>query len=151
MISKRIDEIMVQKTNHPRMMIFPEGTTNNGLFLMEFKKGAFIDHKPIKIQALTFDSLVNPCWNLINVLPNIILMLANPNMTLTMHAFEENFNPQYSLDKRGLTGKEDPETTWQYVAEDVYYLMEYGFGLKRTGDTWRDKQEFKNGLNIKVA
>jgi lysophosphatidylcholine acyltransferase/lyso-PAF acetyltransferase len=133
------------------MMVFPEGTTNNGQCLMEFKKGAFIDHKPIKIQALTYDSLVNPCWNLMNVLPNLILMLANPSMTLTMHAFEENFNPQYSLDKRGLTGKEDPETTWQYVAEDVYYLMEYGFGLRRTGDTFRDKVEFKKNLNIKVV
>lgn len=132
------------------MMIFAEGTTNNGEWVMEFKKGPFIDHRPMRINALTFDSHVNPCWNLINAFPNVILMMANVGMGLTMHCFEENFNPQYSLDKRGITGKTNPEKTWEYVAEDVYYLMEYGFGLGRSHNTFRDKVEFKKNLNIKV-
>jgi len=149
-IKTRINQVEVQKTNHPTMMVFAEGTTNNGEWIMEFKKGAFIDHRPIKIHALTFDSKVNPCWNLINAVPNVILLWANPGMGVTIHSFQENFNPQYSLDKRGITGNSDPETTWQYVADDVYYLMEYGFGIGRSHNTFRDKVEFKKNLNIKV-
>jgi len=37
-------------------MIFPEGTTTNGKYIVEFKKGPFLPFAPIRPYAFKFDS-----------------------------------------------------------------------------------------------
>ena len=38
----------------PQLVIFPEGTTSNCRGLLDFKKGAFKDFKPMKIVGIKF-------------------------------------------------------------------------------------------------
>ena len=47
-ISQRIKDFEENKNEVP-ITLFPEGTTTNGTALLEFKKGAFIHLKPIKL------------------------------------------------------------------------------------------------------
>jgi len=55
-IKTRADNIMAGKT-FPTLMIFPEGTTNNGWGLMKFKQGAFVNECPLKIYAIEYKTL----------------------------------------------------------------------------------------------
>lgn len=127
-------------------MIFPEGTTNSGEWLMDFKKGAFLHEVPLKIRGLTYNTTINPCWNLVDIVTCLMLMFCNWRSELTMHEFDD-FNPQYTIDKNGL--KKGDENNWIYIVEDIYYLMEYGFDLKKSGaSTWRDKADLKKNLNL---
>ncbi|GMH84996.1 hypothetical protein TrST_g12830 [Triparma strigata] len=47
-------QLRAKDERFPRMCIFPEGTTNNGGCLMEFKKGAFAPGEPITPILLTY-------------------------------------------------------------------------------------------------
>ena len=49
-----------------QILMFPEGTTSNGNFLLEFKKGAFIHDLPITISSLNYKSRVCSSFNLMN-------------------------------------------------------------------------------------
>ena len=67
-------------------------------------------------------------------------------MILTLHEFEI-FDPKYTLEKNGLGP--DGEDNWQYIVKDVEYLFEYGCGLIKSGNSWRDKKDFKERINWK--
>jgi len=54
LIKQRCDQIMKGK-RLPSVMIFPEGTTTNGKYLISFKKGAFMNMFPIKIFCIKYD------------------------------------------------------------------------------------------------
>jgi len=61
---------------------------------------------------------------------------------ITIHEFD-NFDPMYSILKRGLTPGD--EKNWEYVTEDVRYLMEYSGGARCKGNSsWSSR----NGLEI---
>ena len=47
-------------------------------------------------------------------------------LDVTMYEFD-NFDPQYTLDRHGIT-KDDPKAV-ELVIEDVRYLYEYAFGF----------------------
>jgi len=36
----------------PPLMIYPEGIASNGTILFKFKKGSFVNHSPLKINAI---------------------------------------------------------------------------------------------------
>jgi len=47
----------------PPIVIFPEGTTSNGKYLIEFKNGAFYPLKPIQPVLIHYKfKYFNPCW-----------------------------------------------------------------------------------------
>ena len=41
--------------NYPQVLIFPEGTTTNGRYLISFKKGAFFTQDPLQIVCLKYN------------------------------------------------------------------------------------------------
>jgi lysophosphatidylcholine acyltransferase / lyso-PAF acetyltransferase len=55
-ISKRQEEIMLNKHMHP-LIIFPEGGTTNGQYIIKFKKGAFVSLLPIWPKVIKFRSM----------------------------------------------------------------------------------------------
>ena len=68
-MKQRCDDILVHKKRFPSLMVFPEGTTNAGNFLMKFKQGAFIHNVPLKLYALEYkNNGFNPCMNLVTEL-----------------------------------------------------------------------------------
>ena len=93
--------------NFPPMLIYPEGTINNGIDLMHFKKGAFTDCMPLKIfYAETWGKKgTEPTWNLLTELESMFLLFTG-HYGITIHEFD-NFDPNYSLQKRGITMKDD--------------------------------------------
>ena len=55
LIKQRCDLIMEGK-KFPSILIFPEGTTTNGKYIITFKKGAFTHMFPVKIFCLKYDT-----------------------------------------------------------------------------------------------
>lgn len=145
-INKRVEQIGKKNLYYPALCIFPEGTTNNGEFLMEFKKGGFVnEYHPITISSLRWSSQVNPCLNMTDLLTNFVFNMSNWGAELTIAEFEP-FDPMYSIEKRGL--QPNDEENWKYILEDVYYLYEYAFNLPSSHDTFRDKKALKQSLNL---
>lgn len=133
------------RTTHPTLMIFPEGSSGNGETLLQFKQGAFIYDSPIKIWALEYHSTVNLSWCLTSLLQTAIIYATNPVTSLTVHDFDV-FDPKYTIDKQGLTPGD--ENNWHHIVKDVEYLYEYGCRLRQTGNSIRDKTAMKERLNI---
>ena len=51
----RLDASNRHKWKHPPLLVFPEGTTTNGKYLLRFRSGAF--RLPVRVGRLDFDIL----------------------------------------------------------------------------------------------
>jgi len=60
----------------PPIVIFPEGTTTNGKYLIEFKNGAFYPLKPIQPVLIHYKfKYFNPCWVELNGFQYFVFLL----------------------------------------------------------------------------
>lgn len=88
------------------MLLFPEGTTSNGKFLLPFKTGAFLAGLPLQPIILQYTvNSVSPAWESIPAARHIFLMLANPFHSVTCYELpvyfpspEEKSNPRLFAD-----------------------------------------------------
>ncbi|XP_057843569.1 lysophospholipid acyltransferase LPEAT1 isoform X1 [Cryptomeria japonica] len=70
----------LQAANHdklsPMMMLFPEGTTTNGDFLLPFKTGAFLAKTPVLPVILRYRyQRFSPAWDTISGVRHVLLLL----------------------------------------------------------------------------
>lgn len=151
-MSHRVQQIK-KGHNFPGILVFPEGTTNNGLELMTFKRGAFVHNCPIKIYGLQLEQKgVQICLCMVNEWEFLFLQLSNLTHNVNFHEFEP-FNPEYCNHKYQL--KENEENNWKYISDDIRYLYEYVGGMMNSGDwTFSKKREYeykvKDSLSYKI-
>ncbi|KAL5558089.1 hypothetical protein UlMin_034300 [Ulmus minor] len=66
-----------QNENAPIMMLFPEGTTTNGDFLLPFKTGAFLAKAPVLPVILRYPyQRFSPAWDSISGVRHVIFLLS---------------------------------------------------------------------------
>ncbi|KAI3841034.1 hypothetical protein MKX03_018265 [Papaver bracteatum] len=74
-LTKRVLEAQKNRTA-PMMMLFPEGTTSNGDYLLPFKSGAFLSKAPVLPVILRYPyQRFSPAWDSISGLRHVILLL----------------------------------------------------------------------------
>ncbi|KAM0947619.1 putative plasmalogen synthase [Dioscorea sansibarensis] len=74
-VTQRIIEAHQNKLS-PRMLLFPEGTTTNGDFLLPFKTGAFLAKVPVLPVIVRYPySRFSPAWDTISGVRHIFLLL----------------------------------------------------------------------------
>lgn len=74
-VTERIKESH-DNSDAPLMLIFPEGTTTNGKFLLPFKTGAFIAGAPVLPVILRYPyQRFSPAWDSISGVRHVILLL----------------------------------------------------------------------------
>ncbi|KAK9917469.1 hypothetical protein WJX75_004699 [Coccomyxa subellipsoidea] len=113
------------------MLLFPEGTTTNGDFLLPFKTGAFLAGAPVQPVILKYGKgRVSPAWESISAPRHIFLMFANPFHTVTAYEL-----PVYvpTDEERG-----DPVLYAQNVRK---YMLRYS-GLKPSSALLADKRAY---------
>ena len=75
-IKERQMQIDEGKTKVP-LLIFPEGTTTNGLYLTEFKRGAFAAFQPVKPVWVKYrGSYFHPTWETLPFVVHVVLLLS---------------------------------------------------------------------------
>lgn len=68
------------------LLVFPEGTTTNGRFLLPFRTGAFLAGAPVQPVIVSYRrTRVNPAWETISAPRHIFLMLAQPTHAVTVY------------------------------------------------------------------
>ncbi|KAK8928828.1 Lysophospholipid acyltransferase LPEAT1 [Platanthera zijinensis] len=74
-VTERIQEAH-QNSHAPRMLLFPEGTTTNGHYLLPFKTGAFLAKVPVLPVLLRYPyKRFSPAWDSISGGRHVILLL----------------------------------------------------------------------------
>lgn len=84
----RCENIKKHRAYNP-IMIFPEGTTTNGQYIVEFKKGPFLPMAPIKPYAFKFDSVhFNPFMDEIPEFFLLVLTFCKLRNKLAVYEFD---------------------------------------------------------------
>ncbi|XP_015693110.2 lysophospholipid acyltransferase LPEAT1-like isoform X2 [Oryza brachyantha] len=74
-VTERIQRAHRQK-NSPMMLLFPEGTTTNGDYLLPFKTGAFLAKAPVKPVILRYPyKRFSPAWDSMSGARHVFLLL----------------------------------------------------------------------------
>lgn len=134
----RLNDIMANK-RFPRLLFFPEGDTNAGHSLMKFKTGAFEFFSLLKICGIKIHNDDSIGHNLCSRADSTLNAMNSFFFDVTMYEFD-NFDPQYTLDKHGIT-KDDPRAI-ELIIEDVRYLYEYALGISvKENNSYSEKNQ----------
>lgn len=145
-VFEKIQQRQVQVTEGKAnpLIIFPEGCSTNGEYLITFKKGAFASLMPVKPllnvpKSLRGDSTMGYCINMWHW--GFIVF-----QCVWMH-FEHTelpvFAPNEYFWKHHWDGK-DPEERWKVYANAVREVMAEVGGFKLSDATMEDKLAYKN-------
>ncbi|KAF0918713.1 hypothetical protein E2562_025837 [Oryza meyeriana var. granulata] len=74
-VTERVQEVCQDK-NSSMMLLFPEGTTTNGDYLLPFKTGAFLARVPVQPVILRYPyTMFSPAWDSIDGARHVFLLL----------------------------------------------------------------------------
>ena len=94
---------------------------------MKFKTGAFENFNLLQICGIKYNDLFKPSHLLVTNYQSMLSLFIQLFHNINYYEFD-NFDPQYTLDRHGIT-RDCPEAV-DLVIEDVRYLYEYAFGLR---------------------
>ena len=138
-IVTRQEEIEEGKTKAP-LLIFPEGTTTNGLYLTEFKRGAFVSSLPIKPVWVKYrGSYFHPTWETLPFIVHVVFLLSHFYSTLEL-IYMPIFVPNdylYNKNKNLAKSKE------MIYAETIREIMSKHSGLPKSENSIPEKLKYK--------
>jgi len=137
LIKHRVEQIEAGK-NFPQVLIFPEGTTSNGEYIISFKKGAFASFAPIKIRCLRYTNpRFNPSLDALGTGLTLLLTFCQISNGLTIYEFD-TFYPDYL--------KLSTEDDWKVYAEKIKNIMVKALGCKSSEMGLTDKNNYEKIL-----
>ncbi|XP_049390337.1 lysophospholipid acyltransferase LPEAT1 isoform X2 [Solanum stenotomum] len=134
-VNERIREAH-QNKSAPIMLLFPEGTTTNGDFLLPFKSGAFLSGAPVQPVILRYPyQRLSPAWDSISGARHVILLLCQ-----FVNYMEATWLPVYYPSQQE---KDDP----RLYAENVRRLMAHEGNLLLSDIGLAEKRVYHAALN----
>jgi lysophosphatidylcholine acyltransferase/lyso-PAF acetyltransferase len=87
LVKQRMAAAAAGSLPHSRpMLLFPEGTTTNGSYMLPFRTGAFLAGLPLQPVLVRYDThTVSPAWETIAAARHIFLILCNPSHSVTCY------------------------------------------------------------------
>jgi len=123
---------------YPPVVIFPEGTTTNGKFLIPFKTGAFVAGKPVKPVAIRYKyKTFSPSWESVKAVPHLLQLL-----TQVYNAAEIYYLPVY-------VPNEDEKADPALYASNVRHAISEVLGAELHDATFNDKRDYLTALRGK--
>ncbi|KAL7605820.1 hypothetical protein Lser_V15G18759 [Lactuca serriola] len=140
-VNDRINESLHDKSA-PMMMLFPEGTTTNGDYILPFKTGAFLSKAPVLPVILRYPyEKFSPAWDTISGVRHVILLLCQfvnyitvLRLPLYYPSQEEKDDPKlYAENVRRLMAREGNliMTDIGLAEKRVYHAAIHGLFAKR--------------------
>lgn len=148
LIEERQKELEAGKLGNP-VTIFPEGTSTNGKYIINFKKGAFFRLSHIKpyITVLPQDG---SCWSLahsgMGVLPHMIMTVLLPAVNVTSLVLPVIQPTDYMFTKYSNLGVDKPEI-YTNVAR---HIMSEVSGLKLINANYEQKLNYMSTVKGKI-
>lgn len=134
-VNERIREAH-QNKSAPIMLLFPEGTTTNGDFLLPFKSGAFLAGAPVQPVILRYPyQRLSPAWDSISGVRHVIFLLCQ-----FVNYVEATWLPVYYPSQQE---KDDP----RLYAENVRRLMAHEGNLVLSDIGLAEKRVYHAALN----
>ena len=139
LVKERMQGMAHGRGEHQRpLLLFPEGTTTNGHFLLPFRTGAFLAGEPLQPVIVQYETRgVSPCWESVVAHRHIILMLCNVFHSVTCYTLPV----YYPTEKE----KQDPVL----YATNVRKEMLKASGLRPSHETYPDKVTYTTALKLK--
>ena len=128
------------------LIIFPEGGTTNGRYLLKFKRGAFLAQKRIQplILKYTVTGSFSPAYDIIELLPLFILELSWSCLKCKILRLPEIYVTDYMVEKAREQGKEP----WEAYSDMAYEVMcKYG-ELTPSDISLREKMHFEGYMQM---
>jgi len=140
-ITARLKEEHAKESPEQRhaVLVFPEGTTTNGKFLLPFKTGCFLGGVPVKPVVFKYKTRrMSPAWESMNGMRHVMLMLAQPLHTVAVYELPTYYPSEAE--------KADPKL---YAANVCAYMRLQGM-LEGTTATLADKRDYHLSLETKA-
>jgi lysophosphatidylcholine acyltransferase/lyso-PAF acetyltransferase len=85
LVKQRMESMAAGRLPHARpMLLFPEGTTTNGQYMLQFRTGAFLAGAPLQPVIIRYKvGRFSPSWETITAPRHIFLLLCNPVHSVT--------------------------------------------------------------------
>lgn len=137
-LKERIERFEKFPKTTPQVLIFPEGTTSNGEYILSFKKGAFANLTPVKMYALNYEKKsYSPALDSLGTGKSFIFTMLQLYNSVTIYDLG-NFYP----DHLGLKTEED----WPAYAKKVKDIYLKLLGKKPTEMGFADKMTYYTTL-----
>jgi len=137
-IRERVQEFNANPITTPPILIFPEGTTSNGEYMLSFKKGAFATATPLRMYGIKYtNKRFNPAFDTLGIGKLFLFTLLQFWNSVTIYDLGV-----YYPDHLNLKGDED----WTLYAEKIKFVYLKALGLKSSDMGYQDMVAYQKEL-----
>ncbi len=143
-VESKLTDIYNNKVNSD-LIIFPEGTTTNGQYLLPFKKGAFSKMYPCKPYIIKIDAVnhISLAMDIIEMIIHIFIIICCPFYKVEVDEFPV-FSPNKFFEVNYIkTSNKEP---WRVYADTMRKILLSKTELKEGILSYEDKRKFLDGL-----
>jgi lysophosphatidylcholine acyltransferase/lyso-PAF acetyltransferase len=115
--------------SYPQILVFPEGTTTNGDYIISFKKGAFFTHFPVQIVCLKYKKrYFNVAYDVLDyyVYLLVFLQLKNELEVIILDVYYPS----------------EDEKNWEVFAQNVKTVMVKALNVQSSNSGFEDQKEY---------
>jgi lysophosphatidylcholine acyltransferase/lyso-PAF acetyltransferase len=124
----------------PPVLLYPEGTTSNGEYLISFKKGAFANLTPIKLYALKYTKKnFSPALDTLGTLKSFFFIILQFYNSVTVYDLGTYYPDQLNLKS---------EDDWEIYAKKVKEIMLKTLEVKSSEMGFADMREYEKALGL---
>lgn len=139
---------MSEKGLVPPLIIYPEGCTSNGDYLLQFKKGAFVGESSIQPLAFKYHSpYINASHDVMGMFEHFFLCAMTPYITLQIKEFPV-FRPNEYFWKHHYDPKSGLQR-WEVYAQTIRGIIQSAYDFKLSPLSMEDKLVYRKLLQGK--
>lgn len=137
-LKERCDAFHQDPTSVPPVLIYPEGTTSNGEYLISFKKGAFQNLTPLKLYGIKYTKKnFSPALDTVGMLGSFFFIILQFYNSVSVYDLGTYYPDQLNLKS---------EDDWELYAKKIKEIMLKTLDLKSTELGFADFNEYENSL-----